>query len=172
MSKRIAIYARVRWTPPSAKVLASWERKVDKSAGVHPNGVAYHRYIGGKTSHGYGRFWNGSRLVGAHHFAWSLEHRRVIPKRLPIRHDCDTPDCVNPECLRLDTPAGNSADMVAKGRQARGERHGRVKLTRPKVREARHLYAEGMSVSEIASRFNIARSTMWHALDGETWKKN
>jgi hypothetical protein len=37
-----------------------------------------------------------------------------------VCHSCDTPICVNPDHLFLDTPCGNQADMVKKGRARAG----------------------------------------------------
>lgn len=41
-----------------------------------------------------------------------------------VLHSCDNVLCVNPEHLRLGTQADNSADMVARGRQATGDKNG------------------------------------------------
>jgi hypothetical protein len=77
---------------------------------------------------GYGRFnWsNGS--VYAHRFAWERING-PIPPGLDVLHRCDNRLCTfaDPDPLVshlfLGSPADNAADMVAKGRQARGERH-------------------------------------------------
>lgn len=60
-----------------------------------------------------------------------------IPKGLVMRHICDNPLCVNVDHIILGTHKDNSQDMVERGRQAKGEKNGRAKLTWDSVREIR-----------------------------------
>ena len=46
-----------------------------------------------------------------------------IPDGAHICHKCDVTLCVNPEHLFAGTKSDNVKDMVAKGRQCRGDRH-------------------------------------------------
>jgi len=93
-------------------------------------------WLGGKDKDGYGKFrvtlprfgiptgWpTPQRHLRAHHFSWELKHGATSFDKV-IMHSCDTPACVNPEHLRVGTQTENHADMVAKGRIARGDRNG------------------------------------------------
>lgn len=64
---------------------------------------------------GYGKFSIRGRLCRAHRVSWEIAHG-PIPDGLLVRHDCDTPSCVNPDHLRLGTDAENSRDKVSRGR--------------------------------------------------------
>lgn len=59
----------------------------------------------------------------AHRLAYFI-HTQSDPGELFVLHTCDNPPCVNPSHLFLGTNDDNMADMVAKGRQAKGDSHG------------------------------------------------
>jgi hypothetical protein len=72
--------------------------------------------------------------------------------------------------LRWATRAENEADKKRHGRDNRGERHGRAKLTEPQVREIRQSWAAGVSQPQIASRYGVDRSTVSLIVTRRTWK--
>src|SRR5215471_6498873 len=101
-----------------------WE-KVDKSGDCW-------LWIAGTTSNGYGKFWDGSRIRGAHQIAWQLA-TGTDPGEMYVCHTCDNPPCVRFSHLFLSNHPGNMQDMLAKGRAGwivhpelvpRGDRHG------------------------------------------------
>lgn len=135
----------------------------------------------------------GSQLYGAfkidgiqrraHRVAWELVNG-PIPPGLVVLHACDNPICVNPAHLRLGTNAENSADMVAKGRQAtgehsgsrlhlekrpRGERHHKAKLTEAQVREMRTLAESGVSSPKLAKQFGITKAAVLDIIHRRHW---
>lgn len=64
---------------------------------------------------GYGNFYDGKRVIGAHRFSWQT-YKGEIPEGLHILHKCDTPACVNPDHLSLGTHRDNMNDSLLKGR--------------------------------------------------------
>lgn len=104
-----------------------------------------------------------------------LDHYGVIADGMVVCHRCDNPACCNPMHLFAATQAENLADCRAKGRArgqfAGGETHPRhtAKLTPEMVLEARRLYAEGVSQSEIGRRWGIHSSSISRAVRGEKW---
>lgn len=89
-----------------------------------------------------------------------------IPRDLFVCHRCDVRSCVNPDHLFLGTPADNTADMVAKGRHAFGERNSKVVLTAERAVLIRH--APG-KVREVAKEFGVSKSLVSRIRRGEAW---
>lgn len=76
---------------------------------------------------GYGVIGAGPRSSGrkfATRVSWELEHGAPPRSDMDILHRCDNPPCVNPAHLFEGTAADNVADMLGKGRESRGRRHG------------------------------------------------
>ena len=51
---------------------------------------------------GYGLFWSGTRLMGAHRYAWEAE-RGPIPAGVELDHQCHNRTCCNLTHLRIAT---------------------------------------------------------------------
>lgn len=119
---------------------------------------------------GYGSFSRRGSPWKAHRVSWAFANG-PIPKGMHVLHHCDVRHCVRPDHLFLGTNADNIADMLAKGRQRRGMRHGSAKLNEGQVLEIRWQYAAGgISQRALARRFGISRITLRHILNGDTWK--
>jgi len=154
--------------------------KVDGSAGA--SGCWW--WTGAK-SRGYGklgRLENG-RLVSliAHRVSWAI-HNGEIPDGMCVCHACDNPSCVNPAHLWLGTNADNTADKVSKGRQSRGEAHGRsartavprrgnyvTKLTEEQVLAIRSEARRGNN-RQLAARYGVSRYTLSDIVTRKSWK--
>jgi len=113
------------------------------------------------TGHGYFRYADGSVL--AHRWSWEHIGGNAPPGDLCVLHKCDNPKCVNPDHLFLGTRADNSADMVSKGRAAK-------KLTEAQAREIIALRATGLTLKEVAAKFNIDLSMVSYICKGKCWK--
>lgn len=63
-------------------------------------------WTGGKTTNGYGKVWNGQRMMMAHR--WMYEKANgPIPGRLQLDHLCRRRSCVNPKHLQVVTNREN-----------------------------------------------------------------
>ena len=124
------------------------------------------------NEHGYGVMRpEGQRsgpTVKAHRMSLTLAG--VDIKGLVIRHSCDNPPCVNPRHLSVGTKADNSADMVRRGRHARGSRSGTSKLTEREVVEIRARCAAGELHRVLAADYGVSRNTITSIVNGKTWR--
>ncbi len=117
---------------------------------------------------GYGILHVEGNLWGAHQYAWFLTYG--YRSKMFILHSCDTPACVNPAHLREGTPADNSQDMTDRGRQAKGGRNGKAKLTEECVLEIKRLLKEGAKMVSIAKKFGVAHPTISNIKHNHCWK--
>lgn len=120
---------------------------------------------------GYGGVsWQG-RMTRAHRLAYILTTGESLTIETLICHRCDYPPCCNPRHLFKGTAAENNLDRDVKGRHIAfyGADHPCVKLTELDVIEIRVAYSEGLNVSEIAKRYNVALGSIYQVLSGHIW---
>lgn len=141
-----------------------------------PNANGCLPWLGSKDRFGHGKVGAGGRGVAplqAHRAAWELKNG-PIPEGMYVLHNCpsgDNPACCNPDHLFLGTQADNLADMVAKGRQSRGEGRHCAKLTEADVRAIRTRYTTGgILQSQLADEYGVTVDTVSMIIRRLTWK--
>jgi hypothetical protein len=98
--------------------------------------------------------------------------RGEIPEGMCVLHKCDVRRCVRPDHLFLGTNAENTADMIAKDRECRGERNPLHKLTNEQINEIRGEYARGgITQRDLGARFGVHQSEVSRIVRGLLWKK-
>lgn len=120
---------------------------------------------------GYG--WMSRTALGteklAHRVAWIEANGQRIPAGLRICHRCDVRSCVNPLHLFIATQGENLADMVRKGRSAKGERHGHAKLTEGQVVEIKRRLQCGERNKDLADQFRVNKRTIADIKQRRCW---
>lgn len=125
-------------------------------------------WTGAASRQGYGQLLFKRKNEKAHRLSWQL-HNGAIPEGVWVLHKCDVKKCVRPDHLFLGTRLDNVRDMIAKGRDARGERSATAKLTEGKVREIISI-GSSLSRAEIGRRFGVHSTTVSWILRGHGWK--
>ncbi len=125
-------------------------------------------WTGGKRA-GYGRMRKGRKQVGAHCVSWEI-HNGELPAGFQALHDCDNPGCVNPGHLFLGTHGDNMADRNTKGRSAKGEGHGRAKITKEQVIAIRRRYAVGgVTQTQLGEYYGLGQGAVHYIVSGKSW---
>ena len=162
----------------TTKDIARFWSKVDKSGDCW---LWIDKY---RFRNGYGYFGVNHKGFRSHRVAYMLTYG-PIPEGLCVCHHCDCPDCVRPEHLFIATDEQNKADMFAKGRHARGDRHGThtqphkvtrgedchaAKLTAQDVLDIRQRYINGDGPRMLARQYGVARTNIQRIVRGKCWK--
>lgn len=123
-------------------------------------------WVGCKNRNGYGQIVvEGTRREEAHRVAWRLAYGD-IPAGKWVLHTCDNPPCVRPSHLYLGDQTRNMADMAARGRSQRGERHHNAKLNDDIVRHVREV---GGSSTQVAAVLGLSPRTVRSVRQRKTW---
>lgn len=137
------------------------------------------------TGDRYGMFSVNGTHVGAHRYSLERTLGRPLGPGMQALHTCDNPPCVNPAHLFEGTNQDNVDDKIAKGRDARGDRHGRrtrpertargsrvggSKLTEVDVVRIRERLTAGASQRAVAREFGVDRRSIQFIAAGRTWQ--
>lgn len=156
--------ARIRTAPIQVtdELIELFEDRVDRSGTCHI-------WTGARDKDGYGFMKHKKKQRRAHRIAFTIENG-PIPEGQLVLHKCDNPPCVNPEHLFLGLVQDNSDDMVNKNRQARGEGHGRSKLTEDEVREIRDRYIyRKVTLHQLAEEYGVYYTVIHKVVTREIW---
>jgi len=119
---------------------------------------------------GYGKFNDGTKNGDrSHRVAYKLENG-PIPDGMEVMHSCDNRKCCRPDHLSVGTKQQNMADMISKGRQARGEKKWTAKMTAEKVLKLRERHDAGETLASLAPEFGISEKTASMIACGDIWK--
>jgi hypothetical protein len=147
-------------------LLEKYEARIDRSGGIN----ACHPWIGYRNDFGYGIFVVDGRQTRAHRWGYMNLVDPLLKDELYILHLCDNPPCQNPKHWRPGTHLENIADMVSKGRNARGEHGANAKLTWSKVTEIRDYYAHNsITQARLAERFGISLTLAHNVVRKKRW---
>ena len=116
---------------------------------------------------GYGQLGVNYKMLSAHRISETIA--RADPGPLFVCHHCDNPRCVNPRHLFVGTQDDNVQDMISKSREARGEGHGKSRLSVQDIKRMRNLYMGGMIQQELACVFGVSRVQICRILRGDCW---
>ncbi len=117
------------------------------------------------TRVGYGQFHWGGKLMHAHRASYGA-FKGPIPAGKHVLHKCDMPLCINPDHLFLGTNYDNIQDALKKGRNAKGEKHGRRKIS---LETANEIKKSKEPLLVAAAKYGVSRSQIWNIRTGRQW---
>lgn len=122
-------------------------------------------WVGWLSENGYGRFEVNKKKVYGHRYSY---HTLVHPlsEGDVVMHKCDNRKCVNPEHLVVGTHSDNHADMVSKGRNAKGTSHGISKLTETDVI---NICKSKSTQRKLAKDYGVSQTAVWSIKTGRCW---
>ena len=124
---------------------------------------------------GYAITTRNNKTYRAHRLVYcdyhNIDHSDI--KGMVVRHTCDNRKCINPEHLVIGTHQDNMDDMKKRNRTAKGEAHGRAKLSEVDIKTIRDRYIRGSKVHgllAIAKDFGVAFQTVSKIVNRHRWQ--
>jgi hypothetical protein len=88
-----------------------------------------------------------------------------VEKPYMLLHNCDNPNCINPEHLRIGSNAENMKDKSIRKR-IHGERNPKAKLTIEQVEVIRN---KEKSVKDLSLMFGVSKTQIYYIQKGKSW---
>lgn len=129
-------------------------------------------WTGAIELNGYGVITKNNKKLFVHRLAYTL-HKGEIPANKHVLHSCDVSCCINPEHLRLGTPADNAKDREQRLRMKHvtGDANGKSKLTSAQVLAIKTRLLGTESYFRIARDYSVKAGTIQDIHNGRTWKE-
>lgn len=124
-------------------------------------------WMGVISNTGYGRLSIKDKYFSAHHLMWFFTYK-VMPT-LFLLHQCDNKRCVNPRHLKEGTHAENMRESSERQLHARGVDSPKSKFTESDILLIRKQKQQGQSYSQLATLWNVNRSTIQSIVQRWTW---
>jgi hypothetical protein len=119
---------------------------------------------GWKTDKGYVKLRMGGKVYKAHRLAFFRTHGWWP---VEVGHRCNHPWCDEPTHLYATDTIENNQYKVDCGRQAKGEGHGRAKLTDDQVTEIRTRWTAGAVQAHLAREFGVSPTQVHNLVHGK-----
>lgn len=125
----------------------------------------------GAISRGYGSIKLRGISRSVHRIMYDLWNHNLSDNLL-VMHLCNNPLCGNWFHLGQGTNKDNSAQMVAQGRQAVGERNGNHKMTCVQVVSLLdEAEAKKLTQAQLAEKYGMSSRGLRYILHGDCWKR-
>lgn len=123
-----------------------------------------------KHSSGYGQVGltvdGVSRILKAHKVAWEIANNLSLPEGARASHSCKNRLCCNPRHVIVSS--NGSKNITQTKGHARGQAHGKAKLTDEQVRTIKYKLM-GLSTRQIANLLGVKYNAIWDIRKGITW---
>jgi HNH endonuclease len=158
------------------KYAASAKSRITKNS-VPGNANDCWEWKGWLNDHGYAMLGIGGvgkerRNIRASRIQYYL-HYGKFDETLCVLHNCDNPNCINPDHLFLGTKKDNTQDMKTKGRESnppihKGEAHHKTKFGKETVMA---ILASQDSYRKLSQQYNVSVQTIFRIKHGLTWQE-
>jgi len=118
------------------------------------------------------------KTISAHRYSLMLKLKNFdLASSVMARHTCDHRSCVNPKHLIEGSAKDNSADMIERNRQAKGEDNHSAVLTEDQAKAILQQYSADKqsgrlygSLAKLSKKYGVDKQVVSRLTAGQTWK--
>jgi hypothetical protein len=124
-----------------------------------------------KSKSGYGQVWDGQKVAYVHRLVAEIVHGKPSAGQ-EVLHSCDVRACCNPVHLRWGSRKENMQDAAKRKRlvgrnHTQGESHPHSKLTWLEVQDVRAMRQTGITLKELALKYQVSIAAIHNIVKGK-----